>query len=115
MSLEQHTDSTRSDHERAKLTLARMLSGRSYEDRISATDLAEHVPVAASTVRDLVAEIRRERGLAIYSRGSGYWHIQSADELGDAVERINDVIATKQETKRELTSAFNRQRYGGQE
>lgn len=109
--LEDYTETDRTDHERAKLTLARMLSGRDYEHRMSCTELAEHVPVAASTVRDLVKEIRRERGIAVYSRGSGYWHIQDADELADAVERINDVIATKERTKQELTRAFNVERY----
>lgn len=111
MSLEDHTKTTRTEHEHAKLTLARMLKGRDYEDRISASDLADHVPVAASTVRDLVKEVRRERGLAVYSKGSGYWHIQDADELDDAVERINDVIETKERTKRELTQGFNAGRY----
>jgi hypothetical protein len=113
MSLEDHTETTRTEHEHAKLTLARLLNGRGYEDRISATELSEHVPVAASTVRDLIVEIRQERGIAVYSKGSGYWHIQDPDELADAVERINDVISTKQQTKRELTAAFNNQRYGG--
>ena len=111
MSLEQHTSTNRTDHEITKLTLTRLLKGRDYDDRMSATELAEHVPVAASTVRDLVKEVRRERGIAIYSRGSGYWHIQDADELADAVERIDDVIETKQRTKQELTKAFNVEKY----
>ena len=111
MSLENFTESDRTDHEMAKLQLAQMLNGRAYEDRVSASDLAEHVPVAASTVRDLVKEIRRERGIAVYSKGSGYWHIQEPDELSDAIEAINDEINTRQETKRQLTKAFNRGRY----
>jgi len=78
---------------------------------MSATALAEHVPVSASTVRDLVKEVRRERGIAVYSKGSGYWHIQDADELSDAVGRIDDVIETKQRTKQELTRAFNVEKY----
>lgn len=109
--LEQHTITNRSEHEYAKLRLAQLLQGRDYENRISATDLAEHVPVAPSTVRDLVKEVRRERGIAVYSKGSGYWHIQDADELADAVTRIDDVIETKEQTKRELTRAFNMEKY----
>lgn len=111
MSLDDYTETDRTDHEHAKLVLARMLSGRNYDDRISATELSEYVPVAASTVRDLVKEVRRDRGLAVYSKGSGYWHITDADELADAVDRIDDVIETKQATKQELTRAFNRGRY----
>lgn len=108
MSLENYTESDRTDHEIAKLRLARMLSGRSYEDRISATDLAKHVPVAASTVRDLVGELRTEYDIAAYSRGSGYYEIETADELAEVLGQIDDQIETRQETKRELTAAFNR-------
>lgn len=108
MSLEEHTESDRTDHEIAKLELARMLSGRTYEDRISATDLAQHVPVAASTVRDLVGELRADYGIAAYSRGSGYYEIQTADELAEVLGKIDDQIETRQETKRELTAAYNR-------
>lgn len=108
MSLDDHTDSDRTDHDAAKLQLARMLSGRAYEDRISATDLARHVPVSASTVRDLVGELRREYGIAVYSRGSGYYEIQDADELADVLGQIDDQIETRQETKRHLTAAYNR-------
>lgn len=111
MSLENFTDSDRTDHEMAKLKLAYMLQGRDYENRLSASELAEHVPVAASTVRDLVKEVRRERGIAVYSKGSGYWHIQDPDELSEAIEAINDEINTRQETKRQLTKAFNAGQY----
>jgi len=65
--LEQYTETSRTDHEMAKLTLARLLKGRDYDGRMSATALAEHVPVSASTVRDLVKEVRRERGIAVYA------------------------------------------------
>jgi glycosyltransferase involved in cell wall biosynthesis len=111
MSLEDYTQTDRTDHERAKLHLAQLLNGRDYDDRLSASALAEHVPVAASTVRDLVKEIRRERGIAVYSKGSGYWHIQDPDELAEAIDAINDEIETRQETKQQLTRAFNRGKY----
>lgn len=108
MSLEHHTDSDRTDHEIAKLKLARMLDGRPYEDRISATDLATHVPVSASTVRDLVGELRSDYGIAAYSRGSGYYEIQDADELAAVLGKIDEQIETRRQTKRDLTAAYNR-------
>lgn len=109
MNLENYTDSDRTDHEIAKLKLARMLQGRTYEDRISARDLAKHVPVSVSTVRDLIGELRREHQVPVYSRGSGYFEIQDVDELERALQQIDEQIQTKRQTKHELTASFNRQ------
>lgn len=108
MSLEDHTISSATDHEIAKMKLARMLKGRHYKDRISAKELAKHVPVSKSTVRDLIGELRREHKVPVYSRGSGYYEIQSADELQDALDLIDEKIQTKKQTKFELTASFNR-------
>lgn len=107
MTLDDYTDSDRTDHEVAKLRLAHDLAGRGYDDRISSTDLAAGLPVSASTVRDLIADLRRERGLAVYSFGSGYFEIQDADDLDRAVGQIDEMIATKQRTKQELLAAFD--------
>lgn len=106
--LADYTDSDELTHEQAKARIRNVLHGRAYDDRLSARELAARCPgVSTSTVRDLVAEVRRDYNLAVYSRGSGYWHLQSDGELDDAIERINDQIATKEETKRELAAAFN--------
>jgi DNA-binding GntR family transcriptional regulator len=107
MTLDDYTDADRTDHEAAKLRLAHDLAGRGYDDRISSTDLAAGLPVSPSTVRDLIAELRRERGLAVYSFGSGYFEVQDADDLERAVGQIEEMIATKQQTKRELLTAFD--------
>ena len=107
--LAEYTQSDDLDHERAKMRIRNLLVGRSYADRMSAADISEHCPgVSTSTVRDLVADVRREYNVAVYSRGSGYWHLQTADELDDALGRIDKQIETKRETKRELAAAFNR-------
>jgi len=108
MSLEDYTESDRTEHDAAKLKLARMLSGRRYEDRISAGDLAQHVKPSESTVRSLIRRLRSEYGIAVYSRGSGYYEIQTADELAEVLGKIDDQIETRQATKRELTAAYNR-------
>jgi hypothetical protein len=105
------TESDALTHEQAKIRIRNTLVGRPYEDRLSAADLAERCPgVSTSTVRDLVADVRREYNVAVYSRGSGYWHLQTSDELDDALGRIDEQIETKRETKRELAAAFNRGR-----
>lgn len=110
--LADHTESDAMTHEEAKIRIRNLLVGREYDDRMSAADISEHCPgVSPSTVRDLVADVRREYNVAVYSRGSGYWHLQNVDELDDALGRIDDQIETKRETKRELAAAFNRNRY----
>ena len=109
--LADYTESDELDHEQAKARIRNVLVGRDYDNRLSARELSERCPgVSTSTVRDLVAEVRRDYNVAIYSRGSGYWHIQDGSELDEAIGRINDQIATKEETKRELAEAFNRSR-----
>ena len=105
------TESDALTHEQAKMRIRNLLVGRDYADRLSAADLAAECPgVSTSTVRDLVADVRREYDVAVYSRGSGYWHLQTPDDLDDALSRIDAQIATKRETKRELAAAFNRGR-----
>jgi hypothetical protein len=109
--LAEYTDSDELTHEQAKVRIRNTLVGRDYEERLSAAALAERCPgVSASTVRDLVADVRREYNVAVYSRGSGYWHLQTPAELDDALGRIDAQIETKRETKRELAAAFNRGR-----
>jgi DNA-binding transcriptional regulator YiaG len=40
--------------------IANLLAGRPYEERLSADDLAERTPVKATTVRDLIPEVKTE-------------------------------------------------------
>lgn len=107
--LADYTESDELTHEQAKMRIRNVLYGRDYSERLSARELSARCPgVSTSTVRDLVQHVRREYNLAVYSRGSGYWHLQETTEFEDAIERINEQIQTKEETKRELAKAFNR-------
>lgn len=109
--LSQYTESDELTHEQAKMRIRNLLDGRDYDDRLSARELAQRCPgVSTSTVRDLVAEVRRDYNIAVYSRGSGYWHLQDREAFEDALDRIDDQIETKRETKRELAAAWNRGR-----
>ena len=105
--LEQYTDTDRTDHEIALRVLHDALEGRTYDNRISGSDLAERVPVAQSTVYDLIQELRQEWGLPVYSRG-GYFCVQDAERLDEIIEQINDQINTMQQTKQDLCRNFNR-------
>lgn len=107
-SLEHYTESDELTHEEAKRRIRNLLHGRDYDDRLSARELAQRCPgVATTTVRDLIQHVRREHNLAVYSRGSGYWHLQTTGELAEALDRIDEQIATKEQTKQELAAAFN--------
>ncbi|AFH21464.1 hypothetical protein OSG_eHP1_00170 [environmental Halophage eHP-1] len=105
--LEQYTDTDRTDHEIALRVLYDALEGRTYDNRISGSDLAERVPVAQSTVYDLIQELRQEWGLPVYSRG-GYWCVQDPEQLDEIIEQINDQINTMQKTKQDLCRNYNR-------
>lgn len=107
--LERYTDSDRTDHEIAKVQIETRLRGVDRQDGITARTLAEHVPVSESTVRDLVQELREEHRLPVAAGPNGYYHIGDPDDLAEELQRIDDVIQTKRETKENLTAAFNRQ------
>jgi len=101
MSLEHYTDSDLTDHEVAKAYLREQLLATHADHTIPATELAEHVPVSASTVRDLIQDLREE-GLPVWSGPRGYYVIQSGAELDSAIESINEQIATMEHTKQQL-------------
>jgi len=109
MTLEQYTQSDRTDHEQAKVAIYNRLR-RTHDptDAVSSTDLAELTPVSASTVRDLVKEVRREYKIPVVACSKGYYRVTDVDDLARQLERINDEIATREQTKRELTAAWNK-------
>lgn len=105
--LANYTDTDAEQHWTARRILAYVLEGRDYTDRLSAKELAAYVDPGPSAVRDLIGDLRTDFGLAVYSRGSGYWHIQTDAELQDAIHREADKIETKRETIESLQAAYN--------
>jgi len=107
MSLEDHTQTDKPDHEVAKSALRRTLLSECLgkENAMSGKALAAQTPVSSSTIRDLIGELRREEGIPVYSLGQGYFVISTSDEFKECVARIDQEIATRQETKRELYNA----------
>jgi len=110
--LEQYTDSDRSDHEIALRAIERRLRHTDKDNRVSGRELAQGVPVSESTVRDLIKELRQDWHMPVYSFGSGYFVIRDVDEFERALSKINDEIATRQETRQQLTAAFNKGLHG---
>jgi len=94
---------------------ARLRDHIGYENRISGRDLADDLNINLSTMRDAIAEVREEYGIPVISRGSGYYVIEDETELETELGRIQDEIATKRETKRELVAAYNQRQGGGGE
>lgn len=108
MSLDQYTTSDQTDHEIAKRAIAERLINhhRGRDAAVSSTDLAERVPVSASTVRDLIAEIRRDYNVPIGS-ANGYFVIDSAEELDRQITRQKRQAETSLQTARDIAAAYN--------
>lgn len=114
---EHHADSPESQVRTAKDQIAWLLQRRnSREHAISSKGLAQATGwpnggIKPTTVRDCIKEIRQERKLPIVSCSQGYYLINSAQELEWELERIQEEIATREETKQELAQAFNHTKY----
>jgi predicted TIM-barrel enzyme len=79
------------------------------ERAISGRDLAEYVPVAYTTVRDVIAELRDDpAGPPIGSCADGYYVIATDAELEDYVAGMNETIQTKRERLQANLEAYNR-------
>jgi len=79
------------------------------ENAISGADLATFVPIAATTVRDVIAELRDDpAGPPIDSCADGYYVINTREELRRYVERVRDEITTKEDRLQANVRSFNR-------
>jgi len=90
-----------------RLLLNVLLEHRGYDDRVSAKELARVTGINDSTVRDVIIEIRDEWGVPVANRGSGYFIVETADELADVVAYYNQEIATKRERIETIVGNFN--------
>jgi len=94
------------DGDRETILNVLLTDARGYDNRLSAKDLAAHTTVSASTVRDIVAELRTEFGVPVASLG-GYFVIETCEELERVLDAKRQEIATRRERMREITAAFN--------
>lgn len=108
---EAHADSDHRDvrQSRARVhhALTRYAVGR--ENATSGKALADRVPIAATTVRDIIAELRDDpQGPPIGQCADGYYVIQSRDELDEWVASVKEEIATKRERLQANVQSYNR-------
>lgn len=104
-----HTDSGPTEHEQAKARIARELQRRyrGRDNAVSSKQLASTLPIAATTVRDLIPQIRREYDIPIGS-SNGYFVIEDREELHRQVERQQEQAQTSIQTARDMAAAYNR-------
>lgn len=108
-----HAIADESKIEQAKRELVWLLRNRGPENAMSSADLADRTPVSASTVRDLVPEIRRDLGIPLVSGSGGYYEVQSHSDFVRVMEREEQAIETKRERMRELSKAWHHRQNGG--
>jgi len=90
-----------------RLLLNVLLEHRGYDDRVSAKELSRITGINDSTVRDVIIEIRDEWGVPVANRGSGYFVVETADELADIIDYYQQEIATKRERLQTIVANFN--------
>jgi len=104
-----HADSDEISIEAAKGELYQTLRHKTNrDDAVSSSALAGMVGLKATTVRDLIPEIRREYTIPIVACSKGYYVIQDTNDLERELDRIQDEIETRKDTRKELAKAFNR-------
>lgn len=108
---ERHADSpveqVRQSRARVRHVLERRAVGR--ENATPGSKLAERVPLKATTVRDIIAELRDDpAGPPIGNCVDGYFVINSSEELDAHVESVREEIETKRERLQANVRAFNR-------
>lgn len=113
--LDAYTDSDRSDHEIAKARIAHVLAsehrgryrevnGERVDNTISSAELAERCPVSASTVRDLIKEVRREYRLPI-GNANGYFVADTPEQAREQIEKQLRQAETSRRTAGDIQAA----------
>lgn len=113
---EYHADSdpgtVRQSRARVRAALERNCVGR--EAAMHGSALAERVPLKATTVRDIIAELRDDpAGPPIGNCGDGYYILSDSAELHEWVSDVKAEIETKRDRLQANVRAFNRRRHGG--
>jgi biotin operon repressor len=96
----EYADSDRDEIEDARRVVRRALLdyARGRENAVSGSELAGRVSLKATTVRDLIADLRDDpEGPAIANCTSGYYVITTREELEEWVASVNEEIQTKRE------------------
>lgn len=112
---EHHADSAPEDVRESRAQVRSILAEHAVgrEHATSGSDLAEHVPLKPTTVRDIIAELRDDpQGPPIGQCSQGYYIIDDRDELDEWVESVHEEIATKRERLQANVKSYNRRKHG---
>jgi DNA-binding transcriptional regulator YhcF (GntR family) len=99
------------DADRRQILNRLLTECRGYENRLSASDLATGTDIKPTTVRDVVGELKQEFSIPVANVGSGYWIVETGDELERAVENLRGEIETRQERLETLVANYNQHKY----
>jgi len=112
---EHHADSdagtVRQSRARVRAALERHAVGR--ENALSGTALSDLTPLKATTVRDIIAELRDDpNGPPIGNCADGYYVIADVEELQTHIESVKAEIQTKRDRLEATVQAFNEREFG---
>lgn len=108
---EHHADSDPGTVRESRRHITRALEAghQGRGNTIPASELAEFVPPAETTVRDIIAELRDDpEGPPIGNCADGYYVIADAGELEAYIAGVRDEIATKKERLGANVESFKR-------
>jgi hypothetical protein len=102
-----YADSSAERINQAKRQIAGILrERRGKQAAISSKGLADACGLKATTVRDIIPEVRREYTLPIASCPGGYYVIADHDDFVSHMNRIEDTIETKRQHQSDLARAW---------
>ena len=109
-SYKQYAESSELSIEESKLKVIQAIpNGR--DNAKPGTEIAELIPQKATTLYDMIPELRNQYGIPVGSCSDGYFIVEDPDELQSQIDRYDSQIKTAQTRKRELVEAFNTQKY----
>lgn len=105
-----YAESSELSIEESKLKVIRAIpEGR--DNAIPGGDIAEKIPQKATTLYDMIPELRSQYGIPVGSCSDGYFIVVAPDELQTQIDRYDSQIQTAQKHKRELVEAYNKVKY----
>ena len=110
MNYKDYAESDELSIEESKVKVLRAIpEGR--ENAIPGGDIADKIPQKATTLYDMIPELRSQYRIPVGSCSDGYFIVQDPDELQNQIDRYNSQIQTAQTRKQELVEAYNRSKY----
>jgi hypothetical protein len=90
-----------------KETLVNILKDSGPENKYTGEELAQHTTVQATTVRDMIPQLRAEFNLLVFNFGNGYYRIQSDEDYYRAIEAKKEEIENIQTKIDHIVQAYD--------